>query len=377
MHFIRFQPLVRFQSIVRFQSVVIALFLAMPAAASAQPESTDSPAKLRICTQNLFRFGEKTSDIPPPPKWKNGKPPRKKLPKHTISRSEQRDYLAARFEEAKCDVVALQEVIGKNDSQALANTLTLASAWQKLNGEHIEPVIGVTHEGVIRNGFLVRTSAAKVIARDSAFREPLPSIQPLGPTARFLRGPLGILLETKRGRPQQVYLLNFHLKSRARGFRDPSGTEYELLRMEMASAIRTMVVRASNENPNIAYVVLGDRNSDRGSGAASILSGEHTLEDFRLNGGCRLDKEEAAVCETVEARSPELIGLLETSSKGRMRGAGATFAFRGKEQQLDEIYVRPGRVASAQDPQGRFRIGLTGDYVRGSDHKLLWSEFRF
>lgn len=321
---------------------------------SRQPE-------LRLCSQNLFRFAEKRSG------------------KSSFQQEEkQKNYLISRFLRARCDVVALQEVVGASKREAARTAELLANALSYRSGRKFRVYVGDSYDQFIRNGYLVAEDLGQVEIENFS-DEPLPRLQPLGPIGRFIRSPLALKLtlsSKESAAPKKLFILNIHFKSKSRADKDPTGTAFETVRMEMAEAVRTLIAKKKKEaTTDTIFVALGDRNADSESATAEIMSGERLLDDFGKNGSCQLDTDNNPECTTGERR-PELMGLFWLRRERYPEEyRGGTYLYKRQEEILDEIYVLPEDLEFLKRPSGRFAIGIDGEYYKGSDHKLVWAEF--
>lgn len=319
------------------------------------PTVARADGRIRICSQNLHRYGEVS--------------PRKR----GESREQQRAFLVRRFLDAECDVVAVQEVVGSSRSEAQCTLEEIATAWSRAIDRPVRAIVGESRDEYIRNGFLLAEGRARLLETKSYLDAPLPRLQPLGPVGRFLRPPLALVLELPNG--QRVMPMNIHFKSKSRGYLDPSGTNYENVRMEMAEGVRAILAEEERRRPaGTLFVVLGDRNSDLSSAASAVLSGSRTLEDFR-RGDCSVSDDLTPQCSGSALRPARLVGLFEARSRefpGEYpRGS---YRYKGREELLDEIFVPAPDLARAKRPNGRYAIGLEGQFYKGSDHKLVWLE---
>lgn len=365
----------------RLFSCFIALCLIRPwghvvAAESALKDPGE--AELRVCTQNLENFG-KVIDSPRATKK------RAKQKKETQRKEKQSEALAARIVNARCDVVAVQEVYGANMQEARRNLRPLLTAL-KTRGLTFQDFLGESLSKTIRNGFLLKEGAGTVVSVESYASAMLPKLSPLGPGRRFSRGPVSLALDVqKKGEmpssptsnslsKRRVVLFTMHLKSKVDGWKDPTQTQFEVARMEMAEALRNLASdRIRREAPGAVVVVLGDRNSEPDDASARILSGARVLGDFRDN--CRVDEKLAPRCERPQERVLEFRGLLEALSQEQGNIVG-TYRYRGREEIIDEILVSH-TAWSVFSKDGRLMTGVEGSFRQGSDHKLVWSELNW
>lgn len=341
---------------------------------SCQPVNSDTSrnnsselaprSRLRICSQNIQRFTERSQH------WSAEKQER------------QLEYLVTRMKRAQCDIVALQELVGpsKDESQTIANQI--AGALSKRVGAPYSAIVASSNDRVLRNGMLYRADALKVEKILELHREPLPRLQyQRGPAGHYSRGPLAVLFSVTADTPERpqryVMPVTMHFKSKSRGYKDPTGTEYEILRMQMAEGLRSSIQMHLREMPaGTIPLLLGDRNSEHDSATAAVLEGALTLESFR-QGSCRVGKSARANCDDsvrpVERVQRPFVGLFSLRRNEQQSNEG-THRYRGKATLIDEILVRPGDLGLLRRTNGSLAIGLEGEFFKGSDHKLLWAE---
>ena len=318
--------------------------------------------ELQLCTQNLYRFNDRSKRADP------------------AKREQQKNFLVTRFLDAKCDVVAAQEVAGSSADEADRTLEELATLLSRRSGRKFAHYVGEANDRFIRNGFLVAQDSGRVIQVKHYGSEYFPRLGQISPSGRYIRAPLGLQLEVPKrggGPSRQFFILNIHSKSKTRDNKDPTGTQFELVRMEMAEGFRSILQRERQRLPKDAIVVMvGDRNSDVGSASARILEGDLKLEDFRAGGGCRLDQGLEAECRGSVRRRPELLGLF-AYRREQDRSAAGSIVFRGREELIDEIAILPEQLPLVTGPGGRLAIGFEGQFYKGSDHKLLRAAFDF
>ncbi|MCB0324154.1 MAG: hypothetical protein KDD69_11300 [Bdellovibrionales bacterium] len=323
------------------------------------PAQAQQPGLVRFCTQNLFRYDD---------------PERKTK---AATRRKQLDALIERMASARCDVVALQEVMGRSKREALQVATRLGTGLSRRTGRQFEAIIGDTNTEDMRNGMLVASDTFTVQKVRSYRREPAPKLSVLGPPTYFPRGPLAVELLDKRG--GRVLVITMHLKSKANAWKDPTGTTFESLRLQLAEGLRRLALaHAAKLGTNTRLVILGDRNSSETSASADVLAGVRTLADFSLSGRCGLDGELRSECEPNRSKEGVLKPLIEWKRSREPKSLrGGTYRYRNREEILDEIYVPLDQVSFYTRRDGSIAAGLEGRYYRGSDHKLAWAEMRW
>lgn len=347
--------------------VVLILFTALPcrsSRASPAPLSFRIPPapRLTICSQNLANYG---------------------LPEEVASRvqgrkgvplAEREALLVERFRSAGCRLIAVQEVVGSSPERAMAGLQRLAEVLSAANGERFVPVLGGARQGDVRVGFLVAAEEVAVERAISYAGLLLPKLETSRRFERLSRGPLVIQV---RWRSQRVTVINIHFKSKYGGGRDPYRLQFEMMRMQMAHHLRQLLeAHFSDElrSSDSWLVVLGDRNSRRGSASDAILRGERTLADFSVSspktGGCIVAKSGEAVCPDVPVfRYPLLDSVLVPRFlSGYPLGS---FRYQGKDEWIDEIAIPRQALGTAlaagQSPRSR----VVWEPEGASDHALV------
>ena len=304
--------------------------------------------EFRICTQNLFNYGQGS---------------KKKVRK-------QRNYLIQRILKAKCDVIAVQEVLGENKQKAQKHLERFAVALSAKTRKSFQALVGESFDKRIRNGFLLNQRKVKLLKQENYAGTYLPKLQVRGPAKKFSRGPFTVLIEVG-GLMQPLYLINIHFKSKSKSHLDPTRTEYEITRMEMAEAVRKIAEKQSNA----IVLILGDRNSDERSATAMILRGERELRDFSSSGECRLSKYKKPVCSG-SLRDRDFVGLFALRKRRFAKEyPNASYRYKKRWYLYDEILVPEKELFMFERGNGRLAIGFEGQIYRGSDHKLLWVMF--
>jgi predicted extracellular nuclease len=319
--------------------------------------SPSGAKELVVCSQNLHRLGSGDTA--------------KKI-----------TSLVERLTDAECDLIAVQEVYGRTRGEAEASLKPLVKAISKVSEAQFDSYLGEAPADQIRNAFLVRRNAGKVVRVQDIADDDLPKLTPLGRPARFSRLPQAIELEVKGKRgPETIVFVNFHFKSKVDGWKDRTGFNFEITRMEMAEAVNNWASDKARKRRGAIVIIGGDRNSRDGEGAAEVLRGARELTDFRNT--CRLESESGNAltnCGAAAPRSPDFVELLaekerELRQKGVSRkGEVTSYRFRGELIRLDEILVEPEDLWLFRRPDGSIAAGSSGTFGEGSDHKLLWAE---
>ena len=313
---------------------------------------------IRICSQNVFRYSERNK------RWSPKKQER------------QARYLITRMHRADCDVVALQEVVGNTirEGQAVANDLAKRLSIRR--GFPYAAIVAGSRTKFIRNAVIYREDLFSLEKKLDLSRKPLARIQShRGATGHFARGPLFVHLRLRGEYKNEVpdfLIATMHFKSKLGGYRDGYGTDYEILRTEMAEVLRNEVVAYQRGvKREIVPVILGDRNSPPGSASAVVLTGQRRLSEFQ-NKTCQLDESLRPKCRRKSQKAAEFVELFASRKNSKRLGS---HKFRGNETLIDEILVRKKDRKRLIRPNGTLAIGMRGQYFKGSDHKLLWAEF--
>lgn len=339
-----------------------AVYCSLAAALPAHAQQPPLAGGIRVCSQNLDRYGERPDGRPTP-----------QTPSPT-------DFLASRIREAHCDIVAVQEVYGTSKDQALRNLQRLAGALAQVTARQYVSVVGEAGNDVIRNGFLFAQDAGRILQVNNLWGVNLPKLSLLGPSHTYTRAPLllTVSINPAGGRPaRKIAVLNIHLKSKVGGWKDPSGTEFENLRMETAELVRTWLSdQMRTIGPSAIVFIAGDRNANEESATSEILRGTRTLADFREGGSCSVDASLRPVCKS-PGRPPLFVGLFrERGYRNPNLKTEGSLRYKGEQTLIDEIYISGKDLGTVTRPDGNYAVGFAGRFGDGSDHKLLWAETR-
>lgn len=307
-----------------------------------------------ICTQNLFRLGEKDNIKSP-------------------QFEKQMAYLIGRIKSADCDFVGLQEVAGKNIRESEKIIATFTSNVSRQLNKDFEYILSKSNDNFIRNGALVSKDNFYIEHVENWNHNVLPKLDIRSAPWSYSRGPLVIKLKLKnsedRDAIKELYIVNDHLKSKSRGWKDNTNTNYEFARLLSAAGIKESM--NSIKSSSMIEVFLGDRNSGESSATAQLLQGRLDLDNFRRGGSCEVSTEGSALCPQNAYKKPDMIPLVEFSNTKRNRPL-ATFKMGRKEEILDEIYVYDEDKQYVEDRNGRLAVGVEGEFRKGSDHLLSW-----
>lgn len=322
---------------------------------------------LVVCSQNLKLFGTFEA-------MSKGNP--------TFTRDKYNQKvtdLVARFAAASCDVVAVQEVIGKTQADGEAALQQLAARWRARSNRVFQVMTAPPSEGSMTNGFIVALDRATIVQSLPYGRVELPKIWSRQKPRLFSRPPFELQLSVKArdaDTVKPISIVNFHFKSKRGAQDDPTGLEWETYRMEMSEGLRRVLEMrhkdafASGES---LLVVLGDRNSNFDAASARILEGSLSLSSFGEKGPCRLSKRGVPLC-VAESEMPRRLFSVLTSNAGAGSYPG-TFSYKGEYSWLDDIAMPAESLRYAWQTafsEGVYASGLVATPETASDHALVY-----
>ncbi len=334
-------------------------------------ESEEAQVELIVCSQNLnnFAYSGKLG------KTAFGKPRRKRNIK------KQTEFLVERFNKAKCDVIAVQEVAGSTIVESKNKLSILAKELRNETGKNFRVLAGESRDGRIRNGFIVSVDGIKILDTKSFHKRTIPKLNPLGPSGYYSRGPFAISLKVeKNNAPAKKFILvNVHLKSKSSSYKDPSKTKFELLRTRMAQGVKDIAWdELKKDSPEAVLLVLGDLNSESTDAASKIVAGEVGLEDI-YSGACKIDKELELDCsKNLVSQERRLVRLLHQDGEmDQSHSTKGSYRYKGKYSLIDEIMIEEQASSMVREKNGSFDVGYGGRLGKGSDHKLIWAKLRW
>ena len=353
---------------------VLAIFL--PGVLFADGYSSDLTAfqdprggpDVTICTQNLDGFG-RYGDVA-----------------RRSSGFEREDYklkiedLVKRFRRAKCDIVALQEVLGSKIEHAREGMKFLTQAIKDASGRYFDVEIGESNDRLSRIGFLYAKDKASVLGRASYHKVQLPKISENQKPREFSRGPFELQLKVKgsgsEAESKIIKLVTFHFKSKRGSRDDPSRLEWETFRMEMAEALRVVVENRfadSFESASSILVLLGDRNSNYDSASARVLEGRTPLRLYQGTAPCRVSERGIPLCRASASETPVLFSVL--TGDPQSTGLPGTYLYNKVYSWLDDILMPAPSLRYARslyDREGDYDVGIIRGDSFGSDHALAY-----
>ncbi|MBX7144071.1 MAG: hypothetical protein K1X79_06445 [Oligoflexia bacterium] len=349
---------------------------------AAQPQSRTStlapnedprgPAELTLCSQNLENYGSFTDA-----KIRN--------PALTTEEfGEKERGLARRMAKAGCDVVAVQEVLGKSDEVALAALQRLAQVLQSQTNRRYESRVGPTLDKFSHVGYLLAVDRVTFFNSVSYEKIELPKLTDKEKPREFIRVPLEVQLVVKPlagSASKTIGLVNIHFKSRRGASGDPAELEWETYRMQMAEAVRRIVEKRfarSLGSGESLLAVLGDRNSNFDTATARILEGSLNLRNFKDSAGCRLSKRGVPLCQAGFSSPAELFSVLTGDPQVKLQPG--TQRYKGEYSWLDDILVPAESLRFAWrtfESVGDYDSGIVYEPTSASDHALVWVKFNW
>ncbi|MCB0318529.1 MAG: hypothetical protein KDD56_07210 [Bdellovibrionales bacterium] len=348
------------------------LFLSFPTFAetrTSQLVAEDDPRgepELTICSQNLQNFGT-----------------------YAVYSSrlggDQDDYksklrdLVQRFAKTKCDLIAVQELVGRGSEETEKGIKTLASAMAAITGRVWNFEVGPSNDPVSKVAYLIAADRGKIINSISYSRVELPKLNEKQKPRRFVRGPFEIQVQVNgRGGSNSkiVNLITFHFKSKRSGTGDPADLEWETYRMEMAEALRRVVESRhadSFSSGSTILVLLGDRNSNFDSASAKILEGTLKLSHFQGTAPCRLGTRGVPFCQAKSSDPQKLFSVLTEDPQTKYKVG--TYKYKGVYSWLDDILLPAESLPFAWQNyanEGDYDSGVHYLPAGGSDHALAW-----
>ena len=328
-------------------------------------------SELIICSQNLENFGlYEDSKKRIPNLSKDG---------YTLKQK----ALVKRFIYNKCDVVAFQELLGR-DNNAKEAIKNLGTMLANSTGRTFTYYLSRSNDKTARLGFLVAKDKAEVLDTVSYHRVELPKLIKDEKPRFFTRGPFEIQLKVKaKGKEEykKINIITFHFKSKSGANKDASKTEWEILRMQQAEALRSIVENRYKNSLNDGeqiLILLGDRNANFDAASSRILKGSHTLDMFSGKAPCRLSKRGVPLCQSGIVKPPLFISVLtDDPETSQLHG---TFIYQNVYSWLDDILVAVPSLPFTWENyaiEGNYDSGISDVYPDASDHSLSYVKVNF
>lgn len=320
-----------------------------------------------LCSQNLKLFGTVSTIKANNPKYTAGE------------HAEKVSALTTRFVKAKCDVIALQEVMGLKEENAKAALQQLVDELRRRTNRVFSIRVTPPAEGGMTMGFLIADDRASILSAFAYEKVELPTIGEKDKPRLFLRTPMELQLSVnsrETGDSKVVSVINFHFKSKRGGAKDPTGLEWETYRMEMAEALRRVIDlrhKQSFASSESILAVMGDRNANFDVASARILEGTLNLSRFRSDGGCRLSKRGLPLCKVDVALPRRLFSVFENNKA--VHSLPGTFNYQGEYSWLDDIMMPAESLPYAWRSaftEGEYDSGVVYEPKNASDHALVY-----
>ncbi|NMC63415.1 MAG: hypothetical protein GYA55_09650 [SAR324 cluster bacterium] len=323
---------------------------------------------ITICSQNLERYGSKRIFL-------NANPQ-----KNDYDFERKEEAIVERIKKAQCDVIALQEILGKNQREAEDSVNNLAAVISRAVGQSYEGLVGETNDDFIRVGFIYSRSRLEVEEAASYKDDELPKLLPIQRPHLFLRLPLELKakLRLRNGSALPISLVTFHFKSKSGGTKDPTGYMWETIRMESAEKLRELVLKRNEKafkTGGPILVLLGDRNSDETQASSEILEGNLRLSSFQgINPECQLSKKAKPLCRDAITDHQQVFYsvLTRDPDTGALPG---THTYRKQTSWLDDILMPQASLPYALEDatkEGDYDSGVVLDPPEASDHALVF-----
>jgi hypothetical protein len=305
----------------------------------------------------------------------------------TFAQSDHRDRvlaLARRMADKNCDVIAVQEIMGKNEEAATTSLRQLSEQLQKISNRVYTMRVAPVAEGGMTVGFLVADDRATILSSLSYAKVELPKLTPKEKPRVFPRTPLEVQLQVKSrdsDLSKIVSVVNMHFKSKRGGASDPTGLEWETFRIQMSEALRRIVERRHKQafaNGESILMVVGDRNANFDAASARVLEGILALSSFKNDGGCRLSKRGVPLCKA-EASMPQRLFSVLTSNRSVFSLPG-TFLYKDEYSWLDDILMPAESLRycwKTASSEGSYNSGVVYSPKNASDHAMVWAALNF
>lgn len=322
-----------------------------------------SDEDLVICSQNLQMFGTLSAV-------------KREMKGITQARYEKKvKGLVERFTSEECDIIALQELLGK-PGKGLEEGLKILIDRLARQGRSYDYIYGEGEDKFIRVGYLYAKDKVTPVRINSYRRVELPRLLPNDRPQFYLRAPLEVEFAVRGDKPKKVIVVNIHFKSQAGGKGDPSQLDWETLRMEMAEGLRRILAQRYKDDlltGQRPVVIVGDRNSHFDSASAMILEGRLRLSDFSEKGSCRISSKGVPLCRGGTGRGQVFSSVLTLDPQtGKLEGS---HFFKGQGSWLDDILLSTTSLKFARKStqrEGDYDSGLVSEPKGASDHSMAY-----
>ncbi|RME59704.1 MAG: hypothetical protein D6780_04675 [Candidatus Dadabacteria bacterium] len=336
------------------------------------PKDSRGDVEAVLCTQNLNNWGL----------YKDVVRANSSITPALYKRKE--EGLIARFLKAKCDIIGVQEVLGKDLQTAKKALSVLADGLHLATGRMWQGVVSKSNDKRSRVGLLFAQDTAKLLNFLSYADVLLPKLSQHQKPRFFARGPLEVHLKVKgkEGKKSKVIVvITFHFKSKRGGKNDPAGLMFETWRMEMAEALRRIVLnrhKSNIESGRTLVVLMGDRNSNFDTASAKILEGVLTLSHFQKSAPCRISMRGAPLCQAGSWRSPQFVSVLTTDPETKQ--LPGTYQYKKTYSWIDDILLPPTALPftwESPTKRGNYASGVIYTPKSASDHALAYVQLNW
>ena len=129
----------------------------------------------------------------------------------------------------------------------------LVTALERRTKRSFSFYIAKSKDSSIANGFLYADDIGSVEKAKSLWNKRLPKLKKNSPPRYFTRGPamlhlkLSEKIQKSHSIPEDLILFSLHFKSQRNGWKDPAKRNYESIRMEMASGLRSYAIEKASD----------------------------------------------------------------------------------------------------------------------------------
>lgn len=312
------------------------------------------------CTQNLENLGREKA------RKARG------LPYSEPQFKQKTSLLVDRFVSAKCEVIAVQELLALDEKEAGNLLRILAEEIKNKTGQTFSFVTGKSNDYLLKMGILYRSDLFELSEKYSYYDYDLPKLTKYEKLRRFSRGPIRADLRHRLS-GKKLTVITFHFKSASsKHGADPAGFNYEIDRLQMAAALNKIMTEIGNDRIVIA---MGDRNSSEGQASAGVLSGQLEFENF-IDQTCKLGPSGAPLCNRKVVTPAEFVSVIEDDPE-----VESLLPQLGKKFKLiDEVLVNAPYAKLAKLPNNNpfdYRSGIILPNKLASDHPLAWVKLVF
>ncbi len=330
---------------------------------SRQEDDPRGAEDLVICSQNLQMFGTLKSV-------------KREMKGMTQARYDKKvNGLIERFTSEECDIIGVQELLGK-PGKGLEDGIDVLIERLAKEGRSYGYIYGEGEDRFIRVGYLYAKDKVTPVRINSYRRVELPRLLANNRPQFYLRAPLEVEFAVRGEKPKKIVVVNIHFKSQAGGKGDPAQLDWEAVRMEMAEGLRRVLAQRYKDDIMTGkrpVIIIGDRNSHLDSASAMILEGRLRLSDFSENGSCRISSKGIALCRGGTGRGQVFSSVLTTDPQtGKLEGS---HFYKGQGSWLDDILLTTTSLRYARKSitrEGDYDSGLISEPKDASDHAMAY-----